>query len=97
MLRAKRQRISDDDPLARAIAPPPSETSEEREQRLTAEQEAKRVSDAIDDELNRQRIAEKKGPKAIKILLLGALYSLTSIQDVLLTMHCHKTRPERIW
>lgn len=68
---SKRHRVSEDDPLTRAIAPSPSETPPEREQRLAAEQEAKRVSDAIDEELNRQRISEKKGPKAIKILLLG--------------------------
>ncbi|KAH7882371.1 guanine nucleotide binding protein, alpha subunit [Phlebopus sp. FC_14] len=68
---SKRQRISDDDPLTRAIAPPPNESPAEREQRISKEQEAKRVSDAIDEELNRQRIAEKKGPKPIKILLLG--------------------------
>lgn len=75
MLKSKRQRISDDDPLSRAMAPPPGETFEEREQRLASEQDAKRVSDAIDEELNKQRIAEKKGPKAIKILLLGAPHS----------------------
>lgn len=68
---SKRLRVSEDDPLTRAIAPPPYETPAEREERLAAEQEAKRVSDAIDEELNKQRISEKKGPKAIKILLLG--------------------------
>ncbi|KIJ61417.1 hypothetical protein HYDPIDRAFT_96606 [Hydnomerulius pinastri MD-312] len=68
---SKRQRVAEDDPLTRAIAPPPNETLAEREQRISAEQEAKRISDAIDEELNRQRITEKKGPKAIKILLLG--------------------------
>ncbi|KAF8553366.1 guanine nucleotide binding protein, alpha subunit [Imleria badia] len=62
---------TDDDPLTRAIAPPPNEAPAERGLRIAAEQEAKRVSDAIDDELNRQRIAEKKNPKPIKILLLG--------------------------
>ncbi|KAG8216486.1 guanine nucleotide binding protein, alpha subunit [Butyriboletus roseoflavus] len=67
----KRPKISDDDPLTRAIAPPPNETSAEREQRIAAEQEAKRVSDAIDEELNRQRIADKRNPKPVKILLLG--------------------------
>ncbi|KAF8136929.1 guanine nucleotide binding protein, alpha subunit [Boletus edulis] len=65
------RRHKDDDPLTRAIAPPPNETSTERELRMAVEQEAKRVSDAIDDELNRQRIAEKKSPRPIKILLLG--------------------------
>ncbi|KAG2064558.1 G-alpha-domain-containing protein [Suillus decipiens] len=68
---SKRQRVSDDDPLTRALAPPPYETPAERDHRLASEQEAKRVSDAIDEELNKQRISEKKGPKAIKILLLG--------------------------
>ncbi|KIK39342.1 hypothetical protein CY34DRAFT_808411 [Suillus luteus UH-Slu-Lm8-n1] len=68
---SKRLRVSEDDPLTRAIAPPSYETPQERDDRLAAEQEAKRVSDAIDDELNKQRISEKKGPKAIKILLLG--------------------------
>ncbi|KAG6379714.1 guanine nucleotide binding protein, alpha subunit [Boletus reticuloceps] len=66
------RRHKDDDPLTRAIAPPPNETPTERELRMAAEQEAKRVSDAIDDELNRQRIAEKKSPRPVKILLLGA-------------------------
>ena len=72
----KRQKTSNDDPLTRAIAPPPNETPAERDLRMAAEQEAKRVSDAIDDELNRQRIADKKNPKPIKILLLGALFAL---------------------
>jgi hypothetical protein len=69
---SKRQRVSEDDPLTRAIAPPPHETPAERALRIAAEQEAKRVSDAIDEELNRQRTADKKGPKPIKLLLLGA-------------------------
>ncbi|KAI6021064.1 guanine nucleotide binding protein, alpha subunit [Pisolithus marmoratus] len=42
-----------------------------REARIRAEQEAKRVSDTIDEELSRQRVADRKGPKPIKILLLG--------------------------
>ncbi|KIJ14579.1 hypothetical protein PAXINDRAFT_169727 [Paxillus involutus ATCC 200175] len=67
---SKRQRVSEDDPLTRAIAPPPHETPAERALRIAAEQEAKRVSDAIDEELNRQRTADKKGPKPIKLLLL---------------------------
>jgi guanine nucleotide-binding protein alpha-1 subunit len=53
------------------MAPPPDETPEERHVRILAEQEAKRVSDAIDEELNRQRQAEKKAQKPVKVLLLG--------------------------
>lgn len=61
----------DDDPLSRAIAPPPNETQEEKDARIAAEAEAQRRSDAIDEEINRQRIAEKKSPKFIRVLLLG--------------------------
>ena len=59
------------DPLAYMMLPPPNETEEQRQTRLAAEAEAKRISDAIDDELQRQAKAEKRGPKPVKILLLG--------------------------
>ncbi|KAJ6551401.1 guanine nucleotide-binding protein alpha-4 subunit [Mycena capillaripes] len=49
----------------------PDEPPEERAARLAREQEAKKRSDLIDEELNRERIAEKKGIKPVKILLLG--------------------------
>ena len=58
-----------DDPLTRAMAPPPNETPQEREARLAMERRAKARSDAIDEELRR---AQKKGPKPVKIMLLGA-------------------------
>lgn len=76
MVSKRQKRLVDEDPLTRAIAPPPNETPVERELRIAAELEAKRVSDAIDEELNRQRIADKKYPKPVKILLLGA-YTLS--------------------
>ncbi|KAG2003660.1 guanine nucleotide-binding protein alpha-4 subunit [Coprinopsis cinerea AmutBmut pab1-1] len=59
------------DPLSRAVAPPPNETTEEREARMLEEKRAKSISDAIDEEIEAQRVAVKKGPKPIKILLLG--------------------------
>lgn len=55
------------DPLAVLMLPSPTETPEERESRLREEDEAKRVSDEIDEELNKAR----KVGKAVKILLLG--------------------------
>ncbi|KAI6045255.1 G-protein alpha subunit-domain-containing protein [Pisolithus marmoratus] len=67
----RRHKVAEDDPLTRAMAPPPNETQQQREARIRAEQEAKRVSDTIDEELSRQRVADRKGPKPIKILLLG--------------------------
>ncbi|KXN84487.1 Guanine nucleotide-binding protein alpha-4 subunit [Leucoagaricus sp. SymC.cos] len=55
------------DPLAEAIAPPPNETEEERERRLEREREAKRVSDIIDEQLDKER----RAGNPMRILLLG--------------------------
>lgn len=59
------------DPLTNAISPPLDESAQEREIRIKHELEAKQKSDAIDEDLNRQRAAEKKGPKPVRVLLLG--------------------------
>ncbi|KAH9477409.1 Guanine nucleotide-binding protein alpha-4 subunit [Psilocybe cubensis] len=64
-------RLSPDDNDPLSIHPPIFETSEERAARLASEQHAKEVSDNIDEELEQQRVLEGKGPKPIKILLLG--------------------------
>lgn len=61
----------DYDPLDRILEPPSDETPEQREARLVLEKAAKQVSLKIDEDLERQRAAERKGPKSIKILLLG--------------------------
>ncbi|KAF7375922.1 hypothetical protein MSAN_00006600 [Mycena sanguinolenta] len=61
----------DIDPLTLALAPPPGESPEDREARLLREREAKKRSDLIDQELARQRAADKKSSKPVKILLLG--------------------------
>lgn len=61
---------SDTDPLAAALQPPPDETPEQREQRLKAEDDARKRSENIDrmlrhdDKRNRRR-------KQVKVLLLG--------------------------
>ncbi|KAI0635292.1 G-alpha-domain-containing protein [Trametes polyzona] len=68
---AKSKIVTEGDPLASVMAPPPNETEQQRAARLAAEAEAKRISDAIDEELQRQAKAEKRGPKPVKILLLG--------------------------
>ncbi|KAJ7713783.1 G-protein alpha subunit [Mycena maculata] len=60
------------DPLALALRPPENETPAARQQRLELEQEQKRVSDQIDDELRKERNDSKKRSKReVKVLLLG--------------------------
>lgn len=66
----------DDDPFATVLAPPEGETAEQRDVRLLLEKEAKEISDSIDDQLSKEKAQEKRGPKPVKVLLLGALSSL---------------------
>ncbi|KAI5828998.1 guanine nucleotide binding protein, alpha subunit [Schizophyllum commune Tattone D] len=66
-----RHSFTDRDPLDAVLAPPPNETPEERDKRIAAELEAKRVSDEIDAQLNREREREKKKAPAVRVLLLG--------------------------
>ncbi|PFH52074.1 hypothetical protein AMATHDRAFT_57911 [Amanita thiersii Skay4041] len=70
MLRRQTELERDEDPLTSALAPPPNETPEERATRLQYEKEAQVRSDAIDEEINRQRLAEKKESKCVRVLLL---------------------------
>ncbi|KAG0691761.1 guanine nucleotide binding protein, alpha subunit [Suillus ampliporus] len=64
------RRRSLSDPLAAALMPPPNESTADRERRLAAESEAKRVSDGIDEMLRAEK-KEKKTKFEIKVLLLG--------------------------
>ena len=59
------------DPLAVALLPPPDESPIDREVRLKAEIDAKKVSDSIDDMLRQERIDQKKSKAAVNVLLLG--------------------------
>ncbi|KAG7443309.1 guanine nucleotide binding protein, alpha subunit [Guyanagaster necrorhizus] len=59
-----------DDPLTLALAPPPDETAEQREQREAAEAEAQRRSDDIDEQLQKERELEKRKKRPVKLLLL---------------------------
>jgi len=56
----------DDDPFYARLAPPADETEEQRQIRVAEEAEAKSRSDAIDQELNRERISQSKN-KTIKV------------------------------
>jgi len=66
------------DPLDDALRPPMDETDEERSIRLQTEEQAKRVSDAIDDAIRRERqVAKKKD--VVRVLLLGQSESGTAL------------------
>lgn len=61
----------DEDPLYKLMQPPEDETPAQRFTRLAAEVEAQKRSNAIDEEINRQRQDMKKGLKPVRVLLLG--------------------------
>lgn len=60
-----------DDPLARALQPPPDESPDQRELREQMQREASRISSEIDDDIQEARKVYERRKKAIKILLLG--------------------------
>lgn len=59
------------DPFEAALRPPPGETPAQRDARILAEQRAKQVSDAIDEQLRVERAELKKSSPDVRILLLG--------------------------
>ncbi|KIY52683.1 G-alpha-domain-containing protein [Fistulina hepatica ATCC 64428] len=65
------RRRSMSDPLSAALRPPPNETPEQRTARQTAEAEAKKRSDSIDEMIRQERIDRKKNKADVHVLLLG--------------------------
>lgn len=61
---------ADRDPLDDVLRPPIDETEEERSIRLRNEEQAKRVSEAIDEAIRQERQAAKK-KDVVRLLLLG--------------------------
>lgn len=61
---------ADRDPLDDVLRPPIDETEEERSIRLENEEQAKRVSEAIDEAIRQERQAAKK-KDVVRLLLLG--------------------------
>jgi guanine nucleotide-binding protein subunit alpha len=59
------------DPLSAALQPPPNESAEDRSTRIQQEIEAKRHSEIIDEQLQRDRIERKKARAEVNVLLLG--------------------------
>ncbi|KAF8587094.1 G-alpha-domain-containing protein [Ramaria rubella] len=66
------RRVSD--PFVIALQPPPNESPEARNVRIAKEREAKKISDAIDEQLRQEREERKiklRSRKEVKVLLLG--------------------------
>ena len=59
-----------DDPLALVMAPPPNETPDERALRVQREDDARRISEQIDEQLRKEK-QEQRRKKIVKLLLLG--------------------------
>ena len=93
---ARLERRNSEDPLTLAMAPPPDETEEQKAERLNAEAEAKRISDLIDEELNKQRQAERRGPRPVKLLLLGVYKGLVHLLNYSKTSTLHCNRSKRV-
>ena len=68
----------DDDPLAAALRPPPDESPDMRALRLAREEDARRVSRAIDDAIRAERQLNKKR-RIVRVLLLGQSESGASL------------------
>ncbi|KAH7106855.1 G-protein alpha subunit [Auriculariales sp. MPI-PUGE-AT-0066] len=82
----------DDDPLTLAMRPPPNETDDERNLRLQAEDDAKRVSESIDEDLRQEKMARKRLSRRVtKMLLLGQAESgkSTTIKNLQLMFQPH--------
>ncbi|KAG6857042.1 hypothetical protein H0H87_010396 [Tephrocybe sp. NHM501043] len=62
--------VSTLDPLDEVLRPPPDESPEERESRLRSEEEANRISQAIDASIKAEKQARKK-KRIVRLLLLG--------------------------
>lgn len=58
---------SQDDPLSKAIRPPPTESETDRQVRLQQEAEARRISEQIDEELRVEREKLKKSKSDVKV------------------------------
>ncbi|KAJ7216564.1 heterotrimeric G protein alpha subunit, partial [Mycena pura] len=59
------------DPFYEIMRPPPDETPAQMTARLKREADAQRISDNIDEDLKRDRAAQRKARKELRILLLG--------------------------
>lgn len=84
------------DPLDDVLRPPIDETDEERFIRLQTEEQAKRVSDAIDEAIRQERQAAKK-KDVVRLLLLGQSESGATLLIFALSHYIHLSDDREIY
>jgi hypothetical protein len=62
---------AESDPFSHMLQPVTSETPQERQARLEQEALAKKISDAIDEQLRKEKADKEKRRPEVRILLLG--------------------------
>lgn len=82
------------DPLTAALLPPTNESPIERDLRLKAEIDAKKVSDNIDEMIRQERSEQKKTKAEVNVLLLGQSESgkSTTLKRKFLRSHLPRRR-----
>jgi guanine nucleotide-binding protein subunit alpha len=63
--------VEEQDPLTLAAAPPKDETPAQKIVREKEELEARRISDEIDEQIKKEKLATKRRKRPVKVLLLG--------------------------
>lgn len=86
---------SNRDPLDDVLRPPIDETEEERTIRLQTEEQAKRVSDAIDETIRQERQAAKK-KDVVHVLLLGQSESGAKLLIPVLSSYVHLPNDRKV-
>ncbi|KZT65499.1 G-protein alpha subunit [Daedalea quercina L-15889] len=86
-----------DDPLSKALQPPPDESPDDRARRIQQQKDAQAISHSIDQDIQESRKAFERRKKAIKILLLGQAESgkSTTLKNFQLAFSPQHFRTER--
>ncbi|KZP33255.1 G-alpha-domain-containing protein [Athelia psychrophila] len=90
--------LAEQDPLTLAAAPPKDETPAQRIVREKSEAEARRINDAIDEQIKKEKAASKRRKRPVKVLLLGQSESGKSatLKNFQLTYARRKWTEERL-
>ncbi|KAI0310022.1 guanine nucleotide binding protein, alpha subunit [Amylostereum chailletii] len=87
------------DPISAALEPPLNETEDARQARVAAETKATQISEQIDAQIEKDRVAQRRAPRAVKVLLLGAFLSArksTTLKNFQLMASPKAFRSERV-